>query len=95
MMINDFSFEIKREDVVRLIDCREDSPVYSAVMESYEEILNDLLQIMKPSVIMNFGIIDDSTACAQLPSGTKVFYSIATIGRDASKTCTELFKNGD
>ncbi|MGO8716762.1 MAG: ASKHA domain-containing protein [Smithella sp.] len=95
MMINDFSFEIKREDVVRLIDCREDSPVYDAVMESYEEILNALLQIIKPAVIMNFGIIDDSTTCAQLPSGTKVFYIIATLGRDASKTCTELFKNED
>ena len=95
MMINDFSFEIKREDILRLIDCREDSPVFGAVMESYEEISHDLFQIIKPAIIMNFGIIDDSTACAQLPSGTKVLYVIATIGRDASKTCTELFKNGD
>ena len=51
---------LNREEVLRQIDCYEGSPIYEEVIEEYEQIREQILQMCTPVILFQFGEIEES-----------------------------------
>ena len=87
--------KIDREDVLHLLDCRADSPVYEEVLEEYTEVESIFYTLVKPQTRMLFDEIPSELAGENLPAGTKVVYQIHTVGSGVSDYCTLAFRENE
>lgn len=95
MKIKDMKVTVDRDAVFRMIDCREDSPVYEEMTEAYESLLPEVLDLAEGQCIFGTGEITGADASKDCPAGTKVLYVISTVGRRLSSLESELFAEGD
>lgn len=94
-IIRDMKVSVDREAVFRMIDCREDSPVYGEMLEVYEELLPTALELAEGRCIFGTGEIAGEDAAGDCPAGTRVLYVISTVGKKLSGLGSELFAKGD
>lgn len=87
--------KIDRGNVLQLLHCHQDSPVFEEVMEEYTEVESIFYKLSKPESRMVFDEIPPELADDNLPSGTKVVYLIHTIGSGVSDYSTQAFKEND
>lgn len=87
--------QIDRADVLRLLDCHADSPVYEDVIEEYEELESVFYNLVKPQTRILFDEIPPELAGEDLPAGTKIIYLIHTAGSLVSEYSTQAFKEDD
>lgn len=95
MKIENLQAKMNREQVFRLIDCYEDSPVYEEVEESYEELEKEVMALIKPQGRMEFSALPAEAATKEYPEGTPVIFLIATVGREVTEYSDRLFKEGE
>lgn len=95
MKISNLQAKLDRDEVFRLIDCHDDSPVYEEVEESYESLKEEVYQLIKPAGIFEFSQLTKETETEKYPAGTPVIYLIATVGREVSAYSDRLFKEGE
>lgn len=86
---------IRKEAVLKAIDCYEDSPVYQEILEEYEEIENKLTDIIRPWGIFGFASLPEDLSSEKLKAGTPVVYAVMTIGSGVSECSTNAFQKGD
>lgn len=55
MKITEFEINLQKENVLRLIDCHSDSPVYESVSKEYEEIISQAYERLNPIAILECG----------------------------------------
>jgi Uncharacterized metal-binding protein len=84
MVLDSFDIKISRENVLNLIDCFEDSPIYADVIAEYELILEQAYALLKPQAVLQLG---DEKA----PS----IYAVQTVGEGISEYVTSLFNEGN
>ena len=60
-ILEGLQIQIDKEEVFKMIDCYEDSPVYEEVAEEYDEILEDMRALLKPIGIIGLGEITENT----------------------------------
>lgn len=94
-IIRDMKVSVDREAVLRMIDCREDSPVYGEMLEVYEELLPTVLELAEGRCIFGTGEIAGGDATGDCPAGTRALYVISTMGKKLSGLGSELFAKGD
>jgi len=87
--------KVDRKDVLNLIDCREDSPVYGEVLKEFAEVETAFYECVKPQTRLLFDSIPPEIADAELPAGTKVIYHIHTVGSDINEWSTQAFLDYD
>ncbi|MEG0591369.1 MAG: ASKHA domain-containing protein [Lachnospiraceae bacterium] len=87
MKITEFSIEINQKNVFNLIDCYSDSPIYEAVIEEYEEMLQTAYDKIMPSALLEFGELADGL--------TPVLFCITSVGKLVSDWSTLLFAKGN
>ena len=68
---------IDRGNVLQLLHCRQDSPVFDEVMEEYTEVESVFYTLSKPETRILFDEIPPELANDNLPSGTKVIYQFS------------------
>lgn len=95
MYVDNLKVEIVREDVLRQIDCREDSVLYEEIVEEYEEIVDGIYALCEPVFLLEEGIIGKELSCENLVDGTSVFYALYSIGGNLSALSTKYFQKGD
>lgn len=95
MKISNLQPKMNRDEVFRLIDCHEDSPVYEEVEESYESLEEEVYKMIEPAGIFEFSQLTKKTETKEYPAGTPVIYLIATVGRKVSAYADQLFKEGE
>lgn len=95
MKISDLQPRMNREEVFRLIDCHDDSPVYEEVEEAYESLEQVVYSMVKPAGIFEFSRLTKETETKEYPAGTPVIYLIATVGSEVSIYADQLFKEGE
>lgn len=95
MKIEDMKVTVDREAVFRMIDCREDSPVYEEMTEAYESLLPEILDMAEGRCVFGSGEITGADASKDCPAGTKALYVISTVGQRLSSLESELFAEGD
>lgn len=61
-ILEGLQIQIDKEEVFKMIDCYEDSPVYEEVAEEYDEILEDMRAVLKPIGIIGLGEITENIA---------------------------------
>ena len=59
-ILEGLQIQIDKEEVFKMIDCYEDSPVYEEVAEEYDEILEDMRALLKPIGIIGLGEITEN-----------------------------------
>ena len=87
--------QVDQNDVLRMLDCRSDSPVYDEVMEEYQTVESIFCKVVRPQTRILFDEIPAELAGEDLPAGTKVVYLIHTAGAEVSDYCTKAFSEDD
>ena len=85
--LTDLPVRTDRADILRMMDLREDSPIYEEVLEEYEDIREELEAMCSPAVLIRFGKIPES--------GERAAFVLCTVGGKLGKYSTEQFQKGD
>ena len=93
--LHNLKFKIQKESVLKAMDCYEDSPVYEEVVDTYEEIYEDMLSLVEPVGILGFGTLPESVATEKYKAGTPVVYMVMSIGNGIKEESTKAFQEGD
>ena len=94
MKVTDFAVQFSRENILHLIDCYEDSPIYEEVLEEYERMTQEAYERMEPAAVLEFGKIPKEAASPAAPEGTRALFLIVTVGKRISEWSTALFGEG-
>lgn len=86
---------LDREEVLRNIDCYEDSPIYEEVISEFEEIKEEMMALCEPVLLLKFDVLDDGLVTEDAPQGSRVVYALFSIGDKISTYSTEAFWCGD
>lgn len=91
----DFSVSLTKEDVLKQINCFEDSPIYEEVQDEYDELEAAVLGLAQPKAVVAMSHVEkDFASKVQLEDG-RVLYAITTIGKELSELSDSFFKKGD
>lgn len=93
--LHNLKFKIQKESVLKAMDCYEDSPVYEEVVDTYEEIYEDMLSLVEPVGILGFGTLPESVETEKYKAGTPVVYMVMSIGNGIKEESTKAFQEGD
>lgn len=93
--LHNLKFKIQKESVLKAMDCYEDSPVYEEVVDTYEEIYEDMLSLVEPVGILGFCTLPESVATEKYKAGTPVVYMVMSIGNGIKEESTKAFQEGD
>lgn len=93
--LHNLKFKIEKESVLKAMDCYEDSPVYEEVVDTYEEIYEDMLSLVEPVGILGFCTLPESVATEKYKAGTPVVYMVMSIGNGIKEESTKAFQEGD
>lgn len=91
----DIRVEINRPDVLNLMGCLQDNPIYEQVLEEYNEIKDTILSLGEPQALFLFGQMPRQIASEDVPEGAEVIFSLLTEGDKISRYSTQMFKEGD
>ena len=95
MKLTDFDIRINKENVLRLIDCYADSPVYEEVAADLEEIIPIAYEMLTPVAVLEFG---DFSKYEIIEHGTdegKALFCIESVGEDISRLSATFFDKGN
>lgn len=95
MKITDFNIKFNRDNIFRFIDCYPESPIYTEVLEEYQGMECEAYEKAHPACVLSFGEISEEIANEFVPIGTKVLFSITTIGDELSDWSRTFFEKGD
>lgn len=87
--------QIDKEEVLKTMDCYEDSPVYDEVLEEYEEIIGEMQTLIEPIGIIGFGKITENIATEKYPAGTRTIFAVLSVGNAIKEQSTKYFHEGD
>lgn len=91
MKITDFNIRINKENVLELIDCYADSPVYDEVSADLEEIIPIAYEMLTPVAVLKFG---DFSKYESIEHGTgegKALFCIESVGEEISRLAADFF----
>lgn len=94
-ILEGLQIQIDKEEVFKMIDCYEDSPVYEEVAEEYDEILEDMRALLKPIGIIGLGEITENIATEKYPAGTRTIFAVLSVGNEIKEESTKYFHEGD
>lgn len=95
MKITDFDIRINKENVLGLIDCKPDSPVYEAVLEDFEEVLPVAYEKLVPSALLEFGDISGYDLTEYGDDIREALFCIESVGSEISTWATSFFYDGN
>ena len=95
MKITDFDIRINKENVLGLIDCKPDSPVYEAVLEDFEEVLPVAYEKLAPSALLEFGDISGYDLTEYGDDIREALFCIESVGSEISTWATSFFYDGN
>lgn len=95
MKLTDFIIKINQENVLKLIDCYPDSPVYEEVAADLEAILPEACQKLSPSAVVEFGDLAMCETIEQEDGEGKVLFCIESVGSEISQWSADFFEKGN
>lgn len=96
LRFTDIRVELYRSDVLKCMECYEDSPVFDEVSKEYESIKCQMEKLLQPMAIFAFGEMPDvGEKITRIPSGTPVVFTILTVGGKLSAYSTEMFRQDE
>jgi len=93
-ILENLKISIDREVVLRHISCFPDSPVYEAMLDTYDEILPELIALSKPCGVISSGVIPAYCQLEEDAVELPAIFALATIGDGMSAFSTQAFRDG-
>ncbi|MDF2802797.1 MAG: hypothetical protein K0S61_2700 [Anaerocolumna sp.] len=95
---DDFHISIDQKTVLSFINLKKDSHNYREILEEYSKLEDVVLSTIKPKASIAFSVIGEE--CEEdilevLPAGSRVLYSIITIGSEINKLYQGFIDNGE
>lgn len=95
MKLTDFDIRINKENVLRLIDCYADSPVYEEVAADLEEIIPIAYEMLTPVAVLEFGDFSEYEIIEHGTDEGKALFCIESVGEDISRLSATFFDKGN
>jgi uncharacterized 2Fe-2S/4Fe-4S cluster protein (DUF4445 family) len=95
VIIDNFDITIEKKWVLKTIDCYETSPVYEEVSSTYDELVKQIKDIVKPKAVFKFDKRPEDFQFDHIKECSHIVYCALTLGEEISKKSTELFDSGD
>lgn len=95
MKITDFDIKIDKENVLGLIDCKPDSPVYEIVLGDFEEMLPFAYEKLAPSAVLEFGDISTYDLTEYGDGIKEALFCIESVGGEISAWASAFFNEGN
>lgn len=94
-IIDNPEIEIKLENVMSAMDCRQDSDIYETMTEEFYDVYDEVMKLLAPVGILGFGTVTKESATEKYPEGTRVIYAVTSVGEAIHKRSTQAFNDGD
>ena len=85
MLVKNIQIKVKKDEVLRQIDCLQDNPVYKEIENEYREIEGLIYSLCEPVVVMEPGYHE----------GKQVIMVICSLGEKVSQYSTHCFQEGE
>lgn len=95
MEYQEFTIQSNPEQVLRLLDATPQSSAYDQVVEAYDTLSPQAVQMMHPSAALEFAEIPAELATEKIAVGTRALFVILTLGKEISAWSAALFAQGD
>ncbi len=93
--ITEFQKTIEKETVLKLMDCKEDSPIYEEVQREFSDLLQEVERRLDPKAVIGFGKVAGELESEKLKAGEDIIYILSTVGGEVSRYSSESFEEGD
>ena len=96
LISEDFNIKLDKNMVLNLMNCYPDSPIYEETADEYEEVKVEILKLATPKCIIAYdNIPQEYEVKGVVEANEKAFYTIITIGKEASELSSKYFEEGD
>ncbi len=93
--IDGFKVSIRRDSVLKSLDCFEDNPVYEVMVDEFNELYEDMLKQVEPVGVLGLGRLPKELATDDYKEGTPVIYAVTSIGSGIKARGTQAFAESD
>lgn len=94
-VIQEIELTVSEKEVLRMLGCSEECSSYEGVKELYEEIVDEIIKLMKPIILYRFDKISAEVQNLEEFAGHEVIYSIFSVGDKVTEKSSEAFQQGD
>ncbi len=94
-ILNDLKIQLNPETVLDAMDCKKDSPIYSEILDEFEEIRDEAFSLMHGVGIIGFGELSELTKTEKYPQGSRVLYAVLSVGDGIKQRSSRAFDEGD
>ena len=95
MKITTFEIELNKKEVLRSMQCYEDSPLYEELAEEYEKWIPKVHASIEACALVSFGTIPKETALGGNYATKDAFFVLLTVGNQVSRLYEEEFRKED
>lgn len=95
MKITEFQIHLNKNEILRSLDCYEDSSLYEELSDEYDEWIAKVHASIEACALIAVGIIPDREETDKALVGKQAIYVLLTIGDKISSLCSAQFQNGD
>ena len=88
----EYTIRVKQDEVLKAIDCYEDSPVYDEVKEEFKELEACFYKAITPKAAVFYRELPDALCREDSKEG---LFTVLTLGEEISKKSTGFFLEGD
>lgn len=93
--VTEFQKSIEKETVLKLMDCKEDSPVYEEVQKEFDELKKEVTDRLEPRAVIKFGKAPAELDGERFKQGEDIIYVLSTVGKEVSGLSSQFFDEGD
>jgi len=93
--IDGFNVSIRRDSVMKRLNCYEDNPVYDVMLDEFDELYEDMLAQVEPVGVLGLGTLPDEFETAEYKAGTPIIYAVTSIGGGIKARGTQAFAESD
>ena len=94
-ILEGLQIQIDKEEVFKMIDCYEDSPVYEEVAEEYDEILEDMRAVLQTDRNHRSWRNYRKYCNRKIPGRTRTIFAVLSVGNEIKEESTKYFHEGD
>lgn len=93
--IDNFNVSIKRDSVMKLLNCYEDNPVYDVMIDEFDELYEDMLAQVEPVGVLGIGTLPKLLETDEYKEGSPIIYAVTSIGGGIKARGTRAFAESD
>lgn len=91
-LIENFKYEVKKEDILKILRCNNESNAYLQICDICDLILKDIDKIISPKALYKFKNMNNNIDVEEIKSLSSIVYCFLTLGDKISEEIERYFK---